>query len=153
MLNKKGVSPLIATVLIIGFTIVLAAVVMQWGGGFVRQLTEEQAQKSEAQTTCIELNFEITSVDTTTNTVSLLNNNDKTISKFLIQEIDGTTGNSNTLTGTATLGPYESEGVVLTLPAGVTLESGDKIRVIPYVKLEGGEEVGCGADMSKTYTI
>ncbi len=31
MKNKKGISPLIATVLIIGFTIVLAALVITWG--------------------------------------------------------------------------------------------------------------------------
>ncbi len=33
-MNEKGVSTLIETVLIIGFTIVLAAVVMTWGGQF-----------------------------------------------------------------------------------------------------------------------
>ena len=29
-LNKKGISPLIATVLLIGFTVALAAVVITW---------------------------------------------------------------------------------------------------------------------------
>lgn len=61
MMNKKAVSPLIATVLIIGFTIVLAAVVMQWGGGFVRQLTEEQSKSTETATQCIGLQFDISS--------------------------------------------------------------------------------------------
>ena len=59
---KKGISPLIATVLVIGFTIVLAAVIMQWGGSFVRGLTEKQAVQTELQTQCIDLTFEITHV-------------------------------------------------------------------------------------------
>ena len=33
MMNKKGISPLIATVLLIGFAVALAAVVMTWGLG------------------------------------------------------------------------------------------------------------------------
>ena len=59
---KKGISPLIATVLIIGFTIVLAAVIMQWGGSFVKGLTEKQAAQTELQTQCIDLAFKITQV-------------------------------------------------------------------------------------------
>ena len=34
---KRGISPLIATVLLIGFTVTLAAVIMTWGGGFTRE--------------------------------------------------------------------------------------------------------------------
>ena len=40
-MNKKAVSPLIATVLIIGFTVALAAIVMTWAGGFMRQTIGE----------------------------------------------------------------------------------------------------------------
>ncbi len=41
-MNKNGISPLIATVLIIGFTVSLTAIVMVWGRGLVTQTTEEQ---------------------------------------------------------------------------------------------------------------
>ena len=40
-MKKRGISPLIATVLIIGFTIVLAAVVIQWGGFLVNKLKQD----------------------------------------------------------------------------------------------------------------
>lgn len=39
-MNKKGISPLIATVLIIGFTIVLAVLIMKWALPFVKELQE-----------------------------------------------------------------------------------------------------------------
>jgi len=39
MLNKKGISPLIATVLIIGFTIIIAVLVINW----INNLVGDQA--------------------------------------------------------------------------------------------------------------
>src|SRR3989344_7876392 len=52
-MKKRGISPLIATVLIIGFTIVLAAVVIQWGGSLVEKL-KGQSEGSLAKLTCAE---------------------------------------------------------------------------------------------------
>ena len=40
-MKKRGISPLIATVLIIGFTIVLAAAIFQWGGSLVNKLKQD----------------------------------------------------------------------------------------------------------------
>ena len=37
-INKKGITPLIATVLLIGFTVALAGIVITWGGGFVERI-------------------------------------------------------------------------------------------------------------------
>ena len=46
-MNKRGISPLIATVLIIGFTIVIAALVFQWGGNYFQSSTSETSQEAE----------------------------------------------------------------------------------------------------------
>jgi len=57
MKNKQGVSPLIATVLIIGFTIALAAVVMIWGETFLNEidtLEDRTTTTIEPTTTTIE---------------------------------------------------------------------------------------------------
>ena len=40
-MDKKGISPLIATILIIGFTIALAAVIISWEQTFTRQIQQE----------------------------------------------------------------------------------------------------------------
>ncbi|MFH0752528.1 MAG: archaellin/type IV pilin N-terminal domain-containing protein [archaeon] len=50
--NKKGISPLIATVLIIGFTVALGAVVMIWGSGFVKTMQETSEQSMEVSQSC-----------------------------------------------------------------------------------------------------
>ena len=60
MRNKKGISPLIATVLIIGFTIALALVIFAWGRTFTETLTKETGEKAEQQLSCSDLvSFEV----------------------------------------------------------------------------------------------
>jgi flagellin-like protein len=53
--NKKGISPLIATVLIIGFTIVIAALVITWGTNLFKRTQESSGRTSEVSTACAEL--------------------------------------------------------------------------------------------------
>lgn len=45
--GSKGISPLIATVLIIGFTIVLAGMIIAWGGDLFKSVQESQGKSSE----------------------------------------------------------------------------------------------------------
>lgn len=51
-MKKRGISPLIATVLLIGFTIAIAAIVMIWGGNIVKERAQKISAKNEAQTSC-----------------------------------------------------------------------------------------------------
>lgn len=152
-MNKKGISPLIATVLIIGFTIVLAAVVMNWGGAFVRNLTETTASQAEAQTTCISINFDM-QADLSTQKITVTNNKDLIIKDLLVQKINSTGSESlvEPVIGTGNeIGAYVSKSFTLTSPKSFMV--GDKIRAIPYITLDNGEEVGCSADTAKTITV
>ena len=54
MFNKKAISPLIATVLIIGFTVALAAIVMTWGNNFVKTTQETTGRTVQKQIICTE---------------------------------------------------------------------------------------------------
>jgi len=53
-MNKKGISPLIATVLIIGFTIVLAVLVITWISGTVNDQTESTDCMVGLQNQCLQ---------------------------------------------------------------------------------------------------
>lgn len=91
--NKNGVSPLIATVLIIGFTIALAAVVMTWGGGFVRSTTEGTSKQSDLTLKCsTELDFSITSAvkGTTSNKITVDNGGALAIKSMIFRIYDST---------------------------------------------------------------
>ncbi len=62
-MNKRGISPLIATVLLIGFTVALAAMVMTWGSGFIKKTTESTEAGAQTALKCAsELAFEISGV-------------------------------------------------------------------------------------------
>ncbi len=59
--SKKGVSPLIATVLLIAFTVALGAVVMNWGRSYVESTAELTKQNADRGVQCsqdVRLEFE-----------------------------------------------------------------------------------------------
>lgn len=62
---KKGISPLIATVLLIGFTIVLAVIVLQWGSSFFQKTTTETGCDVDLNMQCTDYltNLEITKAE------------------------------------------------------------------------------------------
>ncbi|MFW6230892.1 MAG: archaellin/type IV pilin N-terminal domain-containing protein [Nanoarchaeota archaeon] len=51
-MNKKGISPLIATVLLIAFAVALGAVVMNWGRSYVEETAKQSGQTSDTKVTC-----------------------------------------------------------------------------------------------------
>ncbi len=85
--NKKGISPLIATVLIIGFTIVLAALVITWGTKLFKTTVEETESASKFSVACSTgLKLEVLKADadnTNLATLKLRNNNqDRRVDDF-----------------------------------------------------------------------
>ena len=52
-MKKRGISPLIATVLLIGFTITIAAAIMMWAGDYIKERAEKEGIRGEAQSECI----------------------------------------------------------------------------------------------------
>lgn len=50
--SKRGVSPLIATVLLIAFAVALGAVIMNWGRGFVQERTADVEKTTKIETGC-----------------------------------------------------------------------------------------------------
>ncbi len=56
---KKGISPLIATVLLIGFTVALAAVVIKWGGDIVNRSKDTSEGKIKELDCLFDVEFKI----------------------------------------------------------------------------------------------
>ncbi len=51
-MNTRGMSPLIATVLLIAFAVILGAIVMSWGEKYIEEKAEFVNNKSEVGTGC-----------------------------------------------------------------------------------------------------
>lgn len=61
-LNKKGISPLIATVLLIAFAVALGAVVMNWGKNYVVTTATDAQRSGQAKQKCTGTNMEFVMV-------------------------------------------------------------------------------------------
>lgn len=71
--QKRGITPLIATVLLIGFTVALAAVIMTWGFDFITGQIDIVDRKAEISLKCAsDLGFKV-GVDCTTDKITVDN--------------------------------------------------------------------------------
>ncbi len=85
-MRKKGITPLIATVLLLGFTIVLAALVITWGTNLFKKTTENTGDVSDFNILCTtgyNLAYTATQAGTGIVHVTVKNNNEKKIAGFL----------------------------------------------------------------------
>jgi len=148
-MKKKGISPLIATVLILGFTVALAAVIMTWGMDFVETMQKGTEETSNVKVMCAtEVDFDIIGVCNTTLTeykTTIANNGAIDITQFTIRyyvtEADVKAVTETFVTtppaGIAAFG-LESEDVKLTgLVDGITL-----VEAIAWIKV-GEESLAC----------
>ncbi len=55
-MGKNAISPLIATVIIIGFVVALAAILFTWGQSFIKSMKERSEEKAKLDLLCTEIN-------------------------------------------------------------------------------------------------
>jgi flagellin-like protein len=106
MKQKRGISPLIATILLIGFTVVLAAVVLTWGQGWFGGLTEGTTESTSKDLACInEGTIELTNVceDGTNTKVTIMNTGQKTVSGQVVVDSETPVSFSSLAAGAITV--------------------------------------------------
>jgi len=163
-MNKRGISPLIATVLIIGFTVALAAVIMTWGQSFSKSMSESTEETTNVQLTCTrDVVFVLDTVCSDTGKLRLTveNNGNKNLDEITARiKVDATTVDVVTnLTlyprnpaGTVTaglkaydLGIYEIPDALLVDTSAADVTEVELIAVITV----GGKEVTCPNAVAK----
>ncbi|MBM3200018.1 hypothetical protein FJZ53_03695, partial [Candidatus Woesearchaeota archaeon] len=88
---KRGISPLIATVLILGFVIVVAVIIMLFGKEFVEKSTQRADVQSDKDMSCVnDVIYEIKSAcysDKGSSRIKILifNNGNKDLRKFYVR--------------------------------------------------------------------
>lgn len=130
---KRGISPLIATVLIIGFVIVLALVVVTWGGGFIKSTTKETGETALKQIDCLQdINIDISSACDNYGSVvvNVVNNGETDILKFLVKT---NIGAGETLSGVSGFGGALL-GAVVVDSEPVNPEKISYVELIPVVE-------------------
>ena len=145
--NKRGISPLIATVLIIGFTVALAAIIITWGSRFVIKTTEDVEEQTDAGLLCSKLNYKISKVEcdvTTGNfkSLELVNDANINIVSTYIRITDPNT-NSVKVDPSSGVGPYGVAPAAWDATESVSLPK--NVEVVPVVQVPGADPISCSA--------
>ena len=153
MKSKKGISPLIATVLIIGFTIVLAALVITWGNKLFQDTVENTGKQSDLSLACTNLEYTTSAKKSSNNiNIDIANKKEGNIYGFYViakgdlgsktfSTDDSVIGGGNALAGGG-LNAFESRIYNLTI-AGVNLNSGyeKSVEIRPMVTVNNEKKV------------
>ena len=127
--GKRGISPVIATILLIAIVVILAVIIFLWARGFVAEKAEKFGRSIELS--CDKINFEAgVFFDSSTDKyfLDIINRGDVPLYGFEIKDFTdpGTIKLSRVIDGTITIG--QTFNVELT-----NVASGDELLVVPKI--------------------
>ena len=126
-MNKKGISPLIATVLLVSFVVILSGVVMFWGRQYVTELMEKRGEVSVAKLECESVDIEIISAGS--GSITIRNAGPVKLAGFMLRWSGGKACEVNEIVNS-----YEDETIDLDMKCP---GSGDQLNVVPMLKPQG----------------
>ncbi|MEM4245398.1 MAG: archaellin/type IV pilin N-terminal domain-containing protein [Candidatus Nanoarchaeia archaeon] len=150
MRHKKGISPLIATVLILGFTVALAAIIMVWGQRFTTTMQKQTEETSTTQITCAtDVDFKIKDVCQVSSSplkykVVIENNGKIKLEKLIVRFYEG----SDKMKAKDDLFANGIESYMINsaeYTPGTDLNNVKYVEAIPIIKISG-KEVTCSAN-------
>ena len=136
--NKKGISPLIATVLLVGITIAIAGVLFVWINSTTGELKGKQVEKLNADNICLKTvtSFEVTRSG---NTITVKNGSSRVIKDLLVQvnpdTADIKTYMASSLKGAAWKEIQSYSSATFDVPSAPS----DKIKVFPQIIINANE--------------
>lgn len=127
-MNKRGISPLIATVLLISFVVILSGVIMFWGRQFVTELMEKKGEVALAKSECVTgVDMDIIGVEG--NFISIRNTGSIRLSGFYLKY-----PNEPPCEIIQSVNSYEDTKIDL---RQCPLGSGTQVNIIPVMKPSG----------------
>jgi len=148
MKGKKGISPLIATVLIIGFTIVLAALVLQWGGDLFKGVQTDTAKTSEFKIACATklVGLELAAESGDDGLVLMMDNKNDYDSlvgaRYRLYDENNAMIGGDEVIEEGGIGPFEVVYLLLEVPEGVS----GTVGVFPIILVKG-EQKTCESEL------
>lgn len=142
-IGKKGISPMIATILLIGFVIAIILLVLLWGKNYIEELAEKRGLLAEKQQECTKIDLEVPKAcwRGTTAEVVIKNKANVPIHKFVFRAV-GAVGEPVEKYGTQwKLGGLETKSYDLEFSSDVGVIS--NIDIIPHLRVALGHYVPC----------
>ncbi|MBS3155544.1 hypothetical protein J4404_03550 [Candidatus Woesearchaeota archaeon] len=141
-MRKRGISPLIATVLLIGFTVIIAVSIWLWYGRIVTDQFMKQGAIAQIKSDCFsEIELQVLSVDASTGNIEIKNSGNKIFNgvRVLIDE-------QTPLSEKESFQPGEQKTITVT---GINANS--KVTVMPMIVRQGVP--GTCSDKKVTYQV
>lgn len=138
---KRGIAPLIATIIIVGFTIALGAVVVIWGGTFVRNLQQSTEKTAAKEITCLkDMQIDIRGACLGGDSIRILINNlgSQNITSFNVR-IKGDNGDQSSISSSG-LSAYQLGSVSVNFDQNI-VGNPTKIEVFPMIIFEREEAI------------
>lgn len=143
--RRKGISPLIASVLLVGFTVSITALIIVWGRTFTEERAEKERAISEAELNCQNLDFTVTSASYSKGALSLdlgiKNRGMTTIDSFVFRI---NSGSMVVETGEKVEGIQEKM-LSLEDPTFSTIDSVSQVEIIPKIRVARNYYIPCSA--------
>ncbi len=128
--GKKGISPLIATVLLIGFVVMAGSIVIFWSRGFIQEKAAKEGALAQKQLECENIIIDIKSVERPTRSIVLENKGNKHIDGFILRVVEGGGGAEKIYQKVSAL----SQDTII---YPFSLERNAKIDLIPALRPDG----------------
>ena len=146
-MNKKGISPLIATVLLVGFVVVIAASIWMWYGGVVTEHIQKQSALNQIKKDCVSVDLSLKSAELQNNKikVDIENSGSQAIQGVLL--IERCDGKSYTVDESILLEPGESQTITI---AQRCSDEPDSIDVVPALVRQGVRDYCTGKKVSSS---
>ena len=146
--NKKGVSPIIATVLLIAFAVALGALVMNWGRTYIEDTQTKVSLKTEETGTC-QFDVNIKSVNigqkpcfdsdlTDHSFYAIIENGNYELSGYKVTIF----ANNQIIEDDETIPIKKVESKIIKVPINTTIDPVkiDKVTIVPKVMVTGGKD-------------
>ncbi len=132
--SKKGVSPLVATVLLIAFAVALGSIVMSWGRNYVEDAQTFAGERSNIQYECATVvDFSINRIifDSDLNEVKITveNNAETEISGFVVKLLEPS-GEGVSLLINQSLGPFAIKSMMMRVSEEMMV---DRVKLVPEI--------------------
>lgn len=153
-LSRRGISPLISAVLIIGFTVALGSVIFLWASSFLEERTEKSLAISEAEVSCtLDVSFSVDSACYDNNNVvriTVSNNKNTDIRTFIVR-VEGSLGSKVVdVVGVDKLRAKQLESISITVQDNIG--SLERVVLIPTIA-SGIKEAQCSDQQVKVDLI
>ena len=129
-MNRKGISPVIATVLLIAITVALALIVFLWARGFVGEKVQKLGQPVESL--CAEVNF---NADVSNGKINVINRGN-----IPIYALDIKKKSAGSLVTSTPLEKTIKSGETASINLPLDVQAGDELLLTPEILGTKGED-------------